>query len=246
MSQSVRVGIVGASGRTGSNIIAVLEEFPQFTLGAAIVSPESTKSGQEIAGGRYTADLRSLRGCDVVIDFSTPLRTPDVAAICAAGSIPLVVGTTGFSAEGVSRLTAFAASCPILIAPNTSLGIFVLRAACQMAQDILGADFDVRVLDIHHGKKRDAPSGTARLLAADLGLSIAENGGANCPQVAVLRGGDEPGHHSVYFLGSGDRLEFSHVVHDRRTFARGALRLALRLPGMPNGVYSVDDLYSRK
>lgn len=242
---TIKVGVVGATGRTGSQVLLAIQDFPQFSAEAGLVSPGSRSLGVEAYGVTYTDRLEALSTCSVVIEFASADRTADVALFCSERKIPLLIGTTGHSTEQRASIAGTSSGIPVLWAPNTSLGVFALRAASRVVQEILGADFDARVLDIHHSRKKDAPSGTAKQILATVGLESSVSEGPQSP-VAALRGGDEPGHHTVYFLGRGERLELTHIVHDRLTFGRGALRLAERLILMAPGAYTVDDLYSRK
>lgn len=243
----IRVGVVGASGRTGSKVVEALLTSNGAVLAAAIVSPGSSKLGSAIEESEvsYSGSLDALKGCDVAIEFSTPEVSVAVAEKCAEWGVPLLVATTGHSPDLAARIESAARRVAIAITPNTSLGASVLALLVDQAQQATRGAFDVEVMEMHHRMKRDAPSGTARALvqAALLpgqeavfgreGLRAAEQIG-----VVAIRGGDVPGDHTVYFLGDGERLELTHRVHDRRVFGAGAVLLARRLAGRPPGVYS--------
>jgi 4-hydroxy-tetrahydrodipicolinate reductase len=191
-----------------------------------------------------------LRECEGVIDFSLPDASIAAARVCAEKSIPIVIATTGHSDAQRAELENLASQMPCLIASNTSLGAAVLGIVAEQAQRLLGAGYDIEVSEIHHRMKRDAPSGTARSIVDGLAASanapvVFGREGPRAPGeigVVSLRGGDVPGDHTVYFFGSGERIELSHRVHDRRVFAQGAVSLLLRLSARPAGLYTVRDL----
>jgi 4-hydroxy-tetrahydrodipicolinate reductase len=243
-----RIGVVGATGRTGSKVVEALESSKTATLAAAIASPTSRQQGREIGERRVqvSSDLAKLSGSDAVIEFSTPEVSMAVVESCVSLKLPLLIATTGHTPEQAKRIETAAHQIPILVAPNTSLGAALLAIAVEQVKELAGGVFDIEVMEIHHRMKRDAPSGTARALAAAAisegqspvfgreGLRQQEEIG-----VVSLRGGDVPGDHTVYFLGEGERLELSHKVHDRRVFGAGAVALVERLIGCSPGLYSV-------
>jgi len=234
-----RVCVVGAGGRMGRLILESLNAHPALRAVGAIVSPTSPSIGQStgIAGLTFSADLDAgVKGAELVLDFSTPTATPTIVDTCAYHRTPLLIGTTGHAPEALNALRGYGTTIPLAIVPNTSIGVLVLRRLAREAQELLGPDFDVALLDIHHRHKRDAPSGTAKLLADEL------RGGGEPTPVASIRGGDIPGEHTVLFLGPAERLELTHRVRDRAVFAAGALRLGLALLDRPTGVYGAEDL----
>lgn len=245
-----RVGVVGASGRTGRYVVEALVGHSGAQLHAAVVSSGSSSLGQIVTGAdvSYTAELDSLRGADIVIEFTNPETSVQVAAWCARHAVPVLIATTGHSAAQRSELTAGGTSIAVGIIPNTSVGAAALSRLAHEAQRLLGDSFDIEVLDIHHRMKRDAPSGTAQAIVASLAddadVVFARPGQRRTGEVgiAALRGGDVVGDHTVYFLGAGERLELTHRVSSRAVFGQGAVSLALRLCSRPKGVYSAAQL----
>lgn len=247
----IRVGVVGASGRTGSKVVEALSVSDGAVLGAAIVSQGSSRLGANVPGTQlqYSASLEALRGCNVAIEFSTPEVSAAVAEKCSEWGVPLLVATTGHSPVQVEQVNAAARKVAIAVAPNTSLGAALLALAVEQVRDAARGAFDIEIMEIHHRMKRDAPSGTARALVNAAIVSGQEavfgREGLRSPHeigVSALRGGDVPGDHTVYFLGEGERLELTHRVHDRRVFGAGAVVLARRLVGRPSGLHSVREL----
>jgi 4-hydroxy-tetrahydrodipicolinate reductase len=261
-----RVVIIGVSGRMGQALLRAAGELPAVRITAAVASARSASLGRDagaLAGTQplgvdVTSDLTAaLAAADVAVDFSQPDATRANIAACRAARKPLLIGTTGFAAELTEpELDAAAGDIPLLIAPNTSLGVALLTALVRKAARALPAEFDVEIIEAHHRLKRDAPSGTALALARAAGegrgLPPADapsgTGGRIGPRrqgeigLAVVRGGDIVGEHTVLFAGPGEELRLSHRAGDRAIFARGALRAALWLRGQPPGRYGMSDI----
>jgi 4-hydroxy-tetrahydrodipicolinate reductase len=262
-----RAVIIGVSGRMGQALVRVACELPQVRITGAVASAGSASLGRDAGalagvdplGVEVTSDLTAaLAAADVAIDFSQPHATRANIAACHAARKPLLIGTTGFTAELTeAELDAAARDIPLLVAPNTSLGVALLMELVRAAARILPPEFDIEIVEAHHRMKRDAPSGTALALgraAGDgRGLAPAESLiGARAPRAgprkqgeigfAVVRGGDIVGEHTVLFAGPGEELRLSHRAGDRALFARGALRAALWLLGQPPGRYGMSDI----
>jgi 4-hydroxy-tetrahydrodipicolinate reductase len=193
---------------------------------------------------------------DVLVDFSAPdaLRASLDRAISAA--TPLLIGTTGLIDEHEALIADAAKIIPILRAPNTSLGVALLADLTERAARVLGPEqWDVEIVEAHHNRKADAPSGTA----LHLGAAAEKGRGGACPvdrgrdgtglkreQGAIgysaIRGGTVAGDHDVMFLGPDERLILSHRAENRMIFARGALAAARFLKGKPAGLYSMRDV----
>lgn len=237
----MRLAVVGASGRTGRLVVQVVGEFPQVELAAAVVSPTSQWLGQPVAGSSrltYFADIdRAVELADVLVDFSRPEVSVTLAAACARRGKACLIATTGHTDEQRIAILTAAEKIPLLIAANTSLGVFVTSRLAQLAAKLLGNDVDIEIVETHHAGKRDAPSGTAKALAAainevrTLRLIRQRMEPRQDDEIGIvsLRGGDVVGEHTIYFLGRGERIELTHRATDRAIFARGAIYLAERL-----------------
>jgi len=246
-----RIAVVGASGRTGRFVVEALREDVHLTLGAALVSAGSCLLGTPVPGFEcaFSCALEAIDGCDGVIDFSTPDVSILVAQRCAERKIPLLVATTGHSEGDAAKLRELGTRIPCFIAPNTSVGAATLSLVAEYAKKLLGASFDVEVLEIHHKHKKDAPSGTARTLVGAVveggnPVVFGREGLRKDGEVGVvsLRGGDVAGDHTVYFLGHGERIELTHRATDPRIFGAGAVHLMTRLMIREPGLYFVRDL----
>lgn len=240
-----RIVIVGGAGRMGRALVAAARDF-DVEVGAVIASPRSAAIGQdagEMAGVRrlglpITADLgAALAAADVVIDFSQPHVARDHVDQCALARVPLVLGTTGLPDGIEADFDRAAARIALLVAPNTSLGVTLLRDLVARAARALTDEFDVTIVESHHRAKKDAPSGTA------IALGHAVQEARRRPvDYAVVRGGDVVGEHDVRFLGQGEEVSLAHRATDRAIFARGALRAAAWLAGQPPGRYAMTDV----
>ncbi len=243
----IRLVLIGVTGRMGAALVRLLPQFPELQLQGAIAGPRSPHLGRDCGelaglapiGVPVQSDLAGvLRGAGLAISFSSAQAAPAQALACAAAGVPLLMGTTGLTAEARAALDQAARSIPVLAAANTSLGVTLLEELVRWAAAALPADFDIRVQDTHHRDKLDAPSGTALAL----GAAAAEGRkSAEAVNYAAVRGGDVVGDHEVQFLGPGERLRLGHTVTDRTVFARGALRAGSWLALQPAGAYRMAD-----
>lgn len=262
MIQSLRLGINGASGRMGIALIALLEGDARFELARAVVSPGSSKNDQPVFAGdpdspRYAHDWLNAPALDAVIDFSGPAGLSSVLDYCLANGTPLVTGTTGIDTALESRLRKAAENIPLLRAANFSLGVAVLTHLLREAAATL-PDWDIEIMEAHHRRKQDAPSGTALALghaaaaSRDTTLEAAAAEYAREGRTgeraegsigfAVVRGGDIVGEHTAMLIGLGERLELTHRATDRSIFARGALQAAHWLRGRAPGEWRLEDV----
>jgi 4-hydroxy-tetrahydrodipicolinate reductase len=256
-----RIAIFGVTGRMGQSLLRALRESSTCRLSGAIGSAGSVHLGHEAAaegapsGVLVTADTAGgLRGASVAIDFSLGGSVAEHAGECAAAGVPILIGVTGYDAAGRAALEEAARSIPVLIAPNTSVGVSVVAKLVSMAASSLGPSYDVEILEAHHRMKRDAPSGTALALGEAvaqaraqslLDVAVHSRGAPRAPGsigFSSLRAGDIVGEHTVIFAGAGERVEITHRATDRSTFARGALQAAEWLAGQPAGLYGMHDV----
>lgn len=195
----------------------------------------------------------ALDSADVVIDYSHPDWTEPLVRSLRSSPKPLLVGTTGLPATVQADLEALARDVPVVIAANTGTGINILRRLVAEAVRLAGPGWDVEVLEMHHRRKVDAPSGTAwMLLETATGGSrepavparVGETGARTDDEIGIqsLRGGDVVGEHTVYLVGHGERIELTHRAWDRDTFARGGLRAAQWLATAAPGLYDMNDV----
>ncbi len=234
MSAPVRVLIHGASGRMGQTLLRLAAEREDLVIIAAVAPPSTDTAllGQPF----YPLDqLESAPDFDVAIDFTLPAGFDAILALCKIRDAAFVSGTTGLAPQQRAMLQSASARIPVLWAANFSLGVAVLEDLVERAASALQA-WDCDIVESHHSRKLDAPSGTALTLGA-----AAQRGGAD-PRYASLRAGDIVGEHLVQFTGQGERIELIHRATNRDIFARGALHAAAQLAGRAPGSYRLRDL----
>ena len=263
---NLRVVIVGAGGRMGRTLIHAVAASKGVTLAGAVDAPGSAVIGRdagELAGlgknGVSVVDDAAplLQRADALIEFTIPAATMGFAELVANARLVHVIGTTGHSAEEEAVIAKAADRAIIVKSGNMSLGVNLLAALVQRVAKTLNDEYDIEIVEMHHNKKIDAPSGTALML----GRAAAEGRGIDLARRAVrgrdgmtgtrragdigfasLRGGTVVGEHSVIFAGPAERVELTHRAEDRMIFARGALHAALWARGQKPGLYSMADV----
>ncbi len=264
----LNIAITGVSGRMGRTLIQAVDASDDMSLSAAIQRSGSSLIGVdagEIAGvGRngvcVTDDLATAE-FDLLIDFT--LIEPSLKHLEIARQLgkPVVIGTTGFNAEQKQQISAAASDIPVVLAPNTSVGITLCMHLLKKMAPILAEDSDIEIIETHHRHKVDSPSGTAMRL----GEAIAEVLGRDLDDCAIyaregiakprdretigfstVRGGDVVGDHTVLFASEGERIELTHKASSRMTFAKGAVRAAKWLHNQPVGLYDMQDVLGLK
>jgi 4-hydroxy-tetrahydrodipicolinate reductase len=257
MPEPLRVVVSGATGRMGSTLARLAEADPSLLIVGGLDRDGSGRSAPGFPEIHTLADAGELiRSAEVVVDFSAPefLRRLLSEQGDALAGRALVAGTTGLGAGEESLLSRAAERSPVLTAANFSVGVNVLLALVERAARALGDEYDVEIVEAHHRRKEDAPSGTAlalgKAVAAGRGIeleSVRRDGRSGRPGARpdgeigfhALRGGSVVGEHDVLFIGELDRIELVHRASDRALFAAGALRAARWLAGRPAGRYEM-------
>jgi 4-hydroxy-tetrahydrodipicolinate reductase len=262
----MRLVVAGAGGRMGRTLVKAIAEMTGATLVGAIEAKDSAVIGRDVgelaglgANGIFvTVDPEPLLGkADGILDFTIPAASLVLAELAAQRGLVHIIGTTGFSAEEDKLIADSAKRSVTVKSGNMSLGVNLLAALVKRAAAALDEDFDIEILEMHHNKKVDAPSGTALLLgkAAAAGRKIdltqrsvrSRDGHTGARQsgdigFATLRGGTVVGDHSVIFAGPSERIELAHRAEDRMIFARGAVKAALWARGQKPGLYAMADV----
>jgi len=262
----MRLVIAGAGGRMGRTLILAIAATKGVTLAGAAEAADSAVIGRDAGelaglgpnGIKIVSDVGALlKGADGLVEFTVPAATLALAELTAAAGIVHVIGTTGHSAEEEAVIAQAAKRATIVKSGNMSLGVNLLAGLVERVAKTLGEDYDIEILEMHHNKKIDAPSGTALML----GRAAAKGRGIDLAQRAVrgrdgmtgarragdigfasLRGGTVVGDHSVIFAGPSERIELVHRAEDRMIFARGAVKAALWARGKKPGLYSMADV----
>ena len=265
MSEPLRIAIAGASGRMGRMLIEAVLAAPDCALAGALDVANSPALGQDAGafagretGVAITSELQAgLAHAQVLIDFTRPEGTLAHLAACRALGVKAVIGTTGFSTEQKSAITAHAAHTALVMAPNMSVGVNVTFKLLQMAAKALSTGYDIEVIEAHHRHKVDAPSGTAlkmgEVMAEALGRDLKDCAvyerygvtGERDPSTigfATIRGGDIVGEHTVLFAGTGERIEIAHKSSSREGYAQGSLRAVQFLRGHSTGMFDMFDV----
>ncbi len=263
---TIAIGIVGCAGHMGRMLIRSVLETDGVALAGGTEAPGSPALGQDLgllAGLSATGTTATGESSDLfarataVIDFTAPKATRRHADIAAETKTALVIGTTGLLAEDGKAIETAAQRTPVVWAANMSLGVTLLTELVRRVAASLNPDYDIEVVEMHHRRKVDAPSGTALAL----GRAAAEGRGVDLAAVsqrvrdgqtgprkrgdigfAALRGGDVVGDHSVIFAAEGERLELTHKASSREIYARGAVTAARWVAGKPPGLYSMKDV----
>lgn len=266
----IKVIIAGAAGRMGQRVAEMVNRHPQLQYVAGFEAqghPAIGKDAGLLAVGEANGVIigegigSAIDQGDVIIDFTFHKATMEFARVAAGHGRAMVIGTTGLTAENLAELRQLSKKFPCVQAPNMSICVNVLFKLVKKTAAILGDAYDIEIIEAHHNKKKDAPSGTALKLAE----MAAEGVGRDLQEVAVLerngiigergakeigiqsiRAADIVGEHTVLFAGSGERLELVHKAHSRDHFARGAATAAAWVVGKECGLYSMFDVLGLK
>jgi 4-hydroxy-tetrahydrodipicolinate reductase len=266
----IKIAVCGAAGRMGQRIISAIIEAEGTQFCGALERPRHPQIGQDAAllagcgtsGVLITDNLNAtVAACDVLIDFTSPKVSLKNLEVCALNKKAIVIGSTGFTPEERVFAAELAKDIPVVLAPNMSVGVNVCFKVLKDVAKILGDDFNVEIVELHHNKKKDSPSGTA----VRMGEVVAEALGRDYNKVAnfhregicgertteeigmqTVRGGDIIGEHTVYFIGQGERIEISHRAMTRDMFSRGSVRAAKWVVGTAPGLYDMQDVLGLK
>ncbi len=258
---SVNIVIHGAAGRMGQTLCALAQSDPELTL-AGVVDRKGSEAKLSawgcVAGDSLAQVLDQVKNA-VVVDFSAIDASVAVARTVAEKGAAAVIGTTGLQEEHLAVLREAASKTPVFYAPNMSVGVNVLLKVLPDLVKRLGPAYDMEIMEIHHNKKADSPSGTAvklgQCIAEARDWKLEEKGnfgrhgiiGARPKEeigVMALRGGDVVGDHTVYFFGPGERIEITHRAHSREMFAQGAMLAAKWLAKQkPGSLWSMSDIF---
>jgi 4-hydroxy-tetrahydrodipicolinate reductase len=262
----MRLVIAGAGGRMGRTLIHAVAATKGLVLAGAVEAAGAAVIGRDAGelaglgpnGIKVTSEVAPLlQQADGLIEFTIPAATLAFAELTAAAGLVHVIGTTGHSAEEEAIIAKAAKRATIVKAGNFSMGVNLLVALTKRVAKTLDDDYDIEILEMHHNKKIDAPSGTALMLgraaAAGRGVDLGQRsvrgrdgmtGARNAGDIgfASLRGGTNVGEHVVIFAGPAERVELTHRAEDRMIFARGALRAALWARGQKPGLYAMADV----
>lgn len=266
----IQAVVVGASGRMGKRLIALLRESSDFQVVGAVERKDHVDVGRdagEVAGigplGVPIVDVIGtvLPGAQVLLDFTTPGASMQHLEAASHAGVAAVVGTTGLGPADLKRARDLTATIPCVQSPNMSVGVNVLYGVLAQVARTLGDGYDIEVIEAHHHFKKDSPSGTAERMAQVLAEALGRDlrkvgvygrfgivGERKKDEIGVhaIRAGDIVGEHTILFGGMGERIEITHRAHSRDNFAFGALRAARWVVGRPPGLYDMLDVLGLK
>jgi len=259
----INVIIHGCTGRMGTTNVRVFHSDNDIKIVGGIVEEGNPFLGMdagEVAGiGKIGVKISDnveeyINNCDIIVDFSVPLATSKLIDLALKYKKKLVIGTTGLSEDIYKKITSASESIAIVQSPNFSVGINLMLELTKVATQVLGDDFDIELVEVHHNKKKDSPSGTA-LKILEVIKSIKSNyktiygregiiGERTKEEIGIfaVRGGDVVGDHTVMYLGYGERFEITHRATSRETFSRGALRATKFLFSKERGFFTMNDV----
>lgn len=262
----IKIGIVGAAGRMGRNLLVAVENNKNLQLAAAIVNPSSSLVGCDVGElvGLGKTDIKIvgniteiIEDIDVLIDFSTPSVTLTNTKLCVETNKAIVIGTTGFTEKEKKEIECCSASIPLVFAPNFSVGVNLMFNLLEQATKVMGGYADIEIIEAHHRNKVDAPSGTAlkmgEVIASCLDkdlkdIAVMSREGIIGPRksgeigFSTIRAADIVGKHTALFADIGESIEIKHNATSRMTFANGAVRAAHWLADKSSGFYSMQDV----
>lgn len=236
----IKLVISGILGRMGQVLKSLAAESTDFSLIGGFDQKDTADS---------VADLNKLKKADVIIDFSHPSNLKQILIYAHENNTPLVLAATGYSDIDVEWIKKTGEDIPIFYAANYSVGVYLLTQALKMVSKPLAKDYDIEMIEKHHHFKKDAPSGTALKLIDAINEPLDEKhqvieGASNDKGIHVhsLRLGNYVGEHQVIFSSLEETLEFTHIAHDKRVFAKGALKAAKYIIDQKPGLYGMEDL----
>lgn len=260
----IKIAVNAALGRMGQQVLSEVSHHQQAELSAAFCRSQHRLLNRKIGHTEisYTSDINAgLAKSDVLIDFSLPEGTLPLVKLAQAAKTPLLIGTTGFDPQQLAQIQKAASSIPILLAPNTSIGVNSTLALLDFAAKMLGKQSDIEIIESHHRHKVDAPSGTA----IRMGKTIAKAMDEDFDELkvtnsrfekrtrkkgeiglSVIRAGEIIGEHKVLFALDNETITIEHKAQNRRCFAEGAVAAAIWLAQQPAGFYTMQDFIARK
>lgn len=246
----IRILMNGCNGKMGQTITRLSKEYDDIEIAAGVTrNPSKLQNPYPVY--RSFKDAEAVEA-DVVLDFSNPEILGDAVEYCVKNQTALVAGTTGLSEKDYEALRQASTSIPVFVSANVSFGISVLIDLALKAASSLGKEYDIEILEKHHNEKKDAPSGTAIMIANELNNHLnnsmefiydrspkKEKRKTNEIGISAIRGGTIPGEHSVFFAGKDEIIEIKHTSLSRDVLGRGAIKAARYAASKPNGFYDM-------
>jgi 4-hydroxy-tetrahydrodipicolinate reductase len=266
----IKIAVAGVAGKMGRRIADLCLSHEMVKLSGAFEASGNPTIGLDVAeilgakpcGVTISDNIRdAMKTSDVLIDFTSIESTLQNARFCSENKKAIVIGTTGISNDQIAIIKTLSKGIPIVMAPNMSVGVNLLLKVLAQVASVLGDEYDIEIIEAHHRLKKDAPSGTALKMAEVIAKSVNRDlnevgvysrkgiiGERSKKEIGIqtIRAGDIVGEHTVIFGGIGERIEISHKVSSRDTFAKGAIRAAIWLNDKTSGFYDMQDVLGIK
>ena len=220
----VKIAVSGSNGKMGARIIELAKEDADLEVSGAF----------DVDGDAQNA----IKGCDCLVEFTSPKATIEHLAICAKFKQAMVIGTTGLSEDDKKKIKEASANIPVVLSPNMSAGVNILFKLVEDASKALGGEYEISILEAHHAEKKDAPSGTAKELERIVKAALPDSDVA----VSSVREGEIVGEHTITFESDLDLIEITHSAKTRDIFAHGALLAAKFVAGKKSGMFTMKDV----
>jgi len=233
----IKLGIAGVCGRMGRRIFELASQDREFELMLALEKKGTPMIGRDLGKLKISSSPDGIFLIDVFVDFTLPEATEINLDYVAKYKKALALGTTGLNDTQLKKVEEVSKIIPVVFSPNMSVGVNVLFALLPEIAKRLGPDYNIEIVEAHHKRKLDAPSGTAK----KFGQILADITKKEIP-IHAIRLGDIVGDHTIVFCGNSERIEIKHQAHSRDLFAVGALKAAKWVFGKPPGLYSMQDV----
>ena len=233
-----KLSVSGCHGRMGQRIAQLALTDNDLKLTTVLEHPQHPKLNEDVAGLKVSSDTDSLSGCDVNIEFTLPEGTLNNLKACVKHNVNMVIGTTGFTQEGIDEIKKASEKIALVFASNMSVGVNLLFKLTQTAAAKTKENYTINISETHHVHKKDAPSGTAKTIA-----ELAEkSSGTKVQNIESLREGEVIGDHTITFESEEDIITITHHAKNRDIFAKGSLVAAKFLKDKTSGLFNMQDV----
>lgn len=238
----IKLAVSGCQGRMGNRITYLALEDKAFKVTTLLEHQAHPKAQEPIQNISIQTNSATLKGCQALIEFTTPEATLEHIEACLKYKVGIVIGTTGLNEEQIKKIKAASKKIPIVFSSNMSVGVNVLFKLTELAAQKLGQNYSMKITEAHHIHKKDAPSGTAKTLA-----QVAEQAsGQKITDIQSIREGEIIGDHTIFFESGEDLLSITHHAKTRDIFAKGALVAAKFVAKKKSGLFSMQDVLGLK
>ncbi len=234
----IKLAVTGCQGRMGQRIVILAIQDSDFKIFSLVERPDHPNAHETLNGITMSPDISAIKGCDILIDFTSPDSTIQNLKFCRDHGINMVIGTTGLVPAQMERIKEASKDIAIVFSSNMSIGVNVLFKSVELLAQSTPQEYAVTMTEAHHIHKKDAPSGTAKTLAK----IVEDHSSKKVKDIEAIREGEIIGDHEVRFESAEDIITIKHHAKTRDIFAKGALVAAKFLKDKPNGFFSMQDV----